>query len=167
MEYRDELITLLKRYSPAVFTKYANLYLGGLVSDAPWMGGFVFWYRQLLGFRSYLKDLVEITHVYLKMLESHCLVYGDELKVQKKRKRRRPQNRKKGKEHLEDGMNGEEAKGSDGLTEEEKRNKMEQMWNDMADDLSTLLRDVQSDSAQLPTDVVAFDSVAEHGFDDK
>lgn len=111
---------------------------------------------------------METTHLYLKMLESHCLVYGDKLKVQKKRKRRRPRAKPRNNAVEEETEpKGPEGLGPEGLTESEKRHRLEEAWQNLVDELSSLLNNVRKDSDVLPKDVVPFDSVADHGFDEK
>ncbi|XP_064594960.1 protein timeless homolog [Liolophura sinensis] len=90
--------------------------------------------------RSYLKDLVETTHLFIKMLEAFCK-QTSHLVVQKKSKKAR-QKRKKGNEEQ---------------TENEVNPELEDLWDDVSSDLSALIQG----RAEVPTDVTPFDAASE------
>ncbi|XP_041372172.1 protein timeless homolog [Gigantopelta aegis] len=126
MEFRDIFVTLLKRFNQ---TKQS---------------------------RSYLKDLVESTHLFLKMLDHHSR--QTHLVVQKKKTRR--------KKKKEDRFTSEPSLTADGelsifinnnQSSEPSEQELEDSWDEISDELSAL---VQGHS-EIPADISPFDAASE------
>ncbi|KAL5009791.1 hypothetical protein ScPMuIL_012096 [Solemya velum] len=115
MEFRDIFLTLLKKFDESKQS------------------------------RTYLKDLVETTHLFLKMLEKFCKG-SKHFIVQKKKKK--TQRKKKPKQAVEQ---------SSELTDEQ----LDDMWADTAGELSAIFQG----RSDVPDDVTPFDAASEVEFD--
>lgn len=91
----------------------------------------------------------------MKLFEAFCLVHGGGVKVQKKR-RKRKNNKGRNKKHKSEETT-ELPAGKNDLEEKESA------WDAVTSQLSSVLQG----HIDLPTDVVPFDPLAEHGFDEK
>ncbi|KAL8620146.1 hypothetical protein ACOMHN_048090 [Nucella lapillus] len=112
MEFRDIFVTLLKRFNESKNS------------------------------RSYLKDLVETTHLFLRMLEKHAKGNNHVVVRGKKGK-----NKKKSKK----------AKAAGKKCEEPTEEQLEDMWQEISSELSDLLQGRQ----EVPQGVAPFDAASE------
>ncbi|XP_022340668.2 protein timeless homolog [Crassostrea virginica] len=115
MEFRDTFLTLLRKFNESTQS------------------------------RSFLKDLVETTHLFLKMLEKMCKG-SSHFVVQKKKTKKRKKNKPKSTPDQ-----------SRDLTHEE----LEDKWDDISGELSSLIQG----RGELPTDVAPFDAASEVDID--
>ncbi|XP_022243537.1 protein timeless homolog [Limulus polyphemus] len=120
VEYRDLLLTLLMNYDEVKLP------------------------------RSYLKDLVETTHVFLRMLEhqshnsSHLIVQN------KKRRSRKNKNKKKAKSDIT-------------KSQQPSEDQLEKEWEDVSGDLSAVLQGHK----RITSDVTPFDAASEKSLEDQ
>ncbi|XP_076324577.1 protein timeless homolog isoform X2 [Tachypleus tridentatus] len=120
VEYRDLLLTLLMHYDEIKLP------------------------------RSYLKDLVETTHVFLRMLE-HQSHNNSHLIVQNKKKRSRKNKNKK------------KAKSDIIKSQQPSEDQLEKQWEDVSVDLSAVLRGDRT----ITGDVTPFDAASEKSLEDQ
>lgn len=103
-----------------------------------------------------MADLIECVHIYMKLFETHCQIHGGGIKVQKKKRKRKTKKKNMNKKSkIEEDIQRQ--------NEDEVLEQKENSWALVSGDLS----DVLQGHAVLPTDVIPFDPVAEHGFDER
>ncbi|XP_023244200.1 protein timeless homolog isoform X1 [Centruroides sculpturatus] len=113
MEYRELLISLLMNYDEVKFSQ------------------------------NYLKDLIETTHVFMKMLEKFCKRQSHLIVQQKKVKRKKKNKPKK-------------------TLNNENKEDYEKLWSDLSENLSTALQE-KIEEAESNTSI--FDPVSDHTID--
>ncbi|XP_060068073.1 protein timeless homolog [Ylistrum balloti] len=93
--------------------------------------------------RTYLKDLVETTHLFLKMLESETRRNSHLVVQTKKKKNKKSQKKDVAKENIE--------------PQEHTPQQLEDMWDNLSTELSSLFQGRE----EIPTDVSPFDAASE------
>ncbi|XP_033732500.1 protein timeless homolog isoform X2 [Pecten maximus] len=93
--------------------------------------------------RTYLKDLVETTHLFLKMLDNETQRNSHLVVQSKKKKNKKRQKKDVSKENIE--------------PQEHTPQQLEDMWDDLSTDLSSLFQG----RGEIPTDVSPFDAASE------
>ncbi|XP_021358144.1 protein timeless homolog [Mizuhopecten yessoensis] len=93
--------------------------------------------------RTYLKDLVETTHLFLRMLENETRKNSHLVVQSKKKKSKKPRKKDVAKENKE--------------PQEHTPQQLEDMWDNLSSELSTLFQG----RGEIPTDVSPFDAASE------
>lgn len=100
--------------------------------------------------KSYLRDLVEMAHIFVKLLEKHCRHYS-RLVVQKKKRHQRSKSKKKG------------SKSAPMLPKVLSEEQLEDIWSEMSTEISSAIRGCQ----ELPQDIIPFDAASDVPVDEQ